>query len=233
MPTKILIVEDEVKVAGLLEDYLQQSSMETYIVSDGAEVLSEIERVHPDLILLDIMLPNKDGISLCREIRQTNAMQTIPIIMTTAKVDELDRLLGLEIGADDYICKPYSPREVVARVKAVLRRYLQPRSTDQVLFAVGLDLNHEKMQARLDGHKLPLTTVEYALLRIMAESPGRIYSRSQLMDGIYTDHRVVSERTIDSHIKKLRQKMSTIESATALIHSVYGAGYKFEEEISL
>lgn len=225
MTQTILIVEDEIKLAELLHDYLKQEDMNIVMVHDGAEVIDAVAAHKPAMILLDLMLPNKDGISLCREIRQTPAMATIPIIMTTAKVDEIDRLLGLEIGADDYICKPYSPREVVARVKAVLRRQgFQTETTDNAI----LQMDHDKMQAKINGVNLKLTAVEYELLKVMYESAGKIFSRSQLMDGIYQDYRIVSERTIDSHIKKLRKKITATGDANEFIHSVYGVGYKYE-----
>ena len=224
MTQPILIVEDEEKLAKLLRDYLEQSGFSTVIVSDGDGVLAAVQAEAPQLILLDLMLPNKDGMSICRELRQQAAFQLLPIIMTTARVDEIDRLLGLEMGADDYICKPYSPREVVARVKAVLRRQVYPHA----LAEAGLRLDHDKMKAYLNQHNLGLTAVEYALLRLMAEAPGRVYSRAQLMASMYQDYRVVSERTIDSHIKKLRQKVATVDPDLELIHSVYGVGYKVE-----
>jgi two-component system response regulator BaeR len=144
--------------------------------------------------------------------------------MTTAKVEEIDRLLGLELGADDYVCKPYSPREVVARTKALLRRqhYLESSA------ATGLVLEDDKMNVLLKGKKIELTAIEYTLLSLMARSPGRIYSRSQLMDEMYSDYRIVSERTIDSHIKKLRHKIANVDNSVEIIHSVYGVGYKME-----
>jgi two-component system response regulator BaeR len=232
MPYKILIVEDEIKLAELLKDYLQQSSMEIKIVTDGADVLSVLADYRPDVMLLDLMLPNKDGVSICREVRQLEAFNALAIIMTTAKIDEIDRLLGLEIGADDYICKPYSPREVVARVKAVLRR-VKPLGKSSVEATVesstyGFLFNDEKMKVYWHNKAIDLTAIEYALLKMMFITPGVIYSRSKLMDSMYSDYRVVSERTIDSHIKKLRQKLAQINDSIEVIHSVYGVGYKFE-----
>lgn len=224
MQSKVLIVEDEKKLALLLHDYLKKSDYIVDIVSDGNEVIDTLNSFKPSIILLDIMLPNVDGISLCKQIRQTTHFKHIPIIMTTAKVEEIDRLLGLEIGADDYICKPYSPREVVARVKAQLRRQHYLAEPD----SMGLTLDQEKMSATLNGSKLNLTAVEFTLLSIMAGSPGRIYSRTQLMNEMYSDYRVVSERTIDSHIKKLRKKISDANDSVEIIHSVYGVGYKVE-----
>ncbi len=237
MENNILIVEDELKLAELLRDYLAQANMVVNIISDGADVLPYLNEAEqndtiPDIILLDIMLPNKDGLTLCREIRDSSSYGNIPIIMTTARVDEIDRLLGLDIGADDYVCKPYSPREVVARVKAMLRRQQSNRQEDQAS-SIGLVLEHDKMKAIFRGSDLGLTAVEYSLLQIMAKTPGKIFSRSQLMDNIYQDYRVVSERTIDSHIKKLRQKITTIDPNVELVQSVYGVGYKVEIPISI
>ena len=224
MTIKVLVVEDEIKLAELLNDYLTQAGMKVKIVADGAQVLDVIDQYRPDIILLDIMLPNKDGLSLCRDIRDIELMKHIPIIMTTARVDEIDRLLGLEIGADDYVCKPYSPREIVARVKAIMRR-LTPEDDPT---KPSLVLDDEKMKALLGEKDLRLTAVEYAILTLMLDVPGKIFSRSQLMDNIYQDYRVVSERTIDSHIKKLRQKISAVNNSVEVIHSVYGVGYKAE-----
>lgn len=223
MSRKVLVVEDEEKLARLLVDYLQQSGFVTLIVADGAEVVALVRQQSPDLILLDIMLPGKDGLEICREIR---TFSSVPIIMITARIEEIDRLLGLELGADDYICKPFSPREVVARVKAVLRR----SDKEAAIRVTGLQLDEARYKATLDGTELDLTAVEFKLLQFLAASPGRIYNRQQLMDRIYPDERIVSDRTIDSHIKKLRKKIADVSTATELIHSVYGVGYKFDAE---
>ena len=221
-PTRILIIEDEKALADVLNDYLQHHLFETAIVEDGALAQDAIAAFNPDLILLDLMLPHKDGLTLCREIR---SQRSTPIIMTTARVDEIDRLLGLELGADDYICKPYSPREVIARVKAVLRRtQLAPTASSGAL-----ELHPASMTAILLGTHLDLTAVEFRLLETMANEPRRIFTRDQLMDRIYTDQRFVSDRTIDSHITKLRKKLAVVNSGADVIRSVYGVGYKFEE----
>lgn len=220
---KILIVEDEPELASVLQDYLQHHHYVCRIVGDGGIALAEFSGFNPDLVLLDLMLPNKDGLSICREIRQRH---TTPIIITTARVDEIDRLLGLELGADDYICKPYSPREVVARVKAVLRRTGTGAQAQQLS---RLTLDADTLDARLDGAPLELTVVEFRLLETMANEPRRIFTRDQLMDRIYTDQRIVSDRTIDSHITKLRKKIAARCNGADLIRSVYGAGYKYEE----
>lgn len=221
MTQRILIVEDEEKLASLLADYLKQSGFETWWIADGAEVLPRVREQQPDLVLLDLMLPGRDGLEICKEIR---TFSQLPIIMITARVEEIDRLLGLELGADDYICKPFSPREVVARVKTVLRRAGEqpPAQTP------GLTLDADRYSARFEGRDLDLTVVEFKLLHFLYQNPGRIYSRSQLMDRIYSDQRIVSDRTIDSHIKKLRKKIAAVAPDQEIIHSIYGAGYKYE-----
>jgi two-component system response regulator BaeR len=216
----ILIVEDEPKLAELLKDYLAKSGFTATILAGGPAVLPHVRENMPALILLDLMLPGRDGVDICKEIR---GFSNVPIIMITAKVEEIDRLLGLELGADDYICKPFSPREVVARVKAVLRRS-DGAATVQ---AGGLILDKARYQASWQGIALELTAVEFKLLDFLAANPGRIYSRDQLMDKIYADHRIVSDRTIDSHIKKLRKKLAAVNQDEELIGSVYGVGYKF------
>lgn len=217
----ILIVEDEEKIAQVLADYLHQAGFETHCLLDGIEVVQWIRSHQPRLILLDLMLPGRSGLEICKEVRY---FSTIPIIMTTAKVEEIDRLLGLELGADDYICKPFSPREVVARVKTVLRRSggVTPQTN-------GLILDEPRFRATLHGKELDLTSVEFTLLNLLASNPGRIYSRQQLMDHIYPDQRIVCDRTIDSHIKKLRKKIVVAANpGEEFIQSLYGAGYKFE-----
>jgi two-component system response regulator BaeR len=220
MSGKILIVEDEPKLASLLSDYLQQAGFAPCRLDNGLAVASWVRQEKPDLILLDLMLPGKDGLEVCKEIR---AFSAVPIVMVTARVEEIDRLLGLELGADDYICKPFSPREVVARVKAVLRRAGAATAQNQ-----GLVLDEARYLATLHGHALDLTAVEFKLLHFLAANPGRIYSRSQLMDRIYPDQRTVEDRTIDSHVKKLRKKLTAVAPEEELIHSVYGVGYKYE-----
>lgn len=217
----ILIVEDEVKLANLLKDYLERNGFKTTLIHHGDEVLPWLDNNHPDLVLLDLMLPGRDGMEICKEIRRNSQM---PVIMVTAKVDEIDRLLGLELGADDYICKPFSPREVVARVKAVLRR---SEGSDK-LEEKGLKLDTDTYKATINGNDLDLTAVEFQLLRVLSDHPGRIFSRSVLVDKIYSDGRVVSDRTIDSHIKKLRKKIAAQLPDVELIHSLYAVGYKFE-----
>jgi len=224
--TRILIVEDEEKLAKLEADYLQNAGFATNSLADGDAVVPWVKEQHPDLILLDLMLPGRDGLSICREIRSFSAT---PIIMITARIEEIDRLLGLEMGADDYICKPFSPREMVARVKAVLRR-LQAQTPDILTSALKLKLDPHSFRVLADGQEIELTTVEFQLLQALYQQPGRIFSRSKLMDLIYQDQRIVSDRTIDSHIKKLRKKLTDLLPDQELIHSVYGAGYRYDPQ---
>ncbi|MFT6085603.1 MAG: two-component system response regulator BaeR [Glaciecola sp.] len=215
----ILIVEDEEKLAKIMADYLQQAGYQTSILLDGLDVISTIKTRSIDLVLLDLMLPGKDGLTLCRELRE---FSDIAIIILTARVEEIDRLLGLDIGADDYICKPYSPREVVARVKTILRR-ISPQATSSSNI---LTLDDDTYQAKVYQQLIELTAIEFNLLKILNKKPGRIYSRAQLIELVYQDNRIVSERTIDSHIKKLRKKLNTVETDNELVQSVYSVGYK-------
>ena len=202
----IAIVEDEPKLAALLSDYLTKEEFSTDIYQDGSIALTALLQQEPDLVLLDLMLPGTDGLTICRELRKVSS---VPIIMLTARVEEIDRLLGLEIGADDYICKPYSPREVVARVKAVLRR--TARIEPDVSQSGDLMLNEQTATVSVAEQECSLTAVELMLLKTMLSQPGRIFNRGQLMGRIYPDNRVVSDRTIDSHVKKLRQKLHTLD----------------------
>jgi len=220
---RIMIVEDEPKIAALLADYLQaQGGFDSTIVERGDEALPRFRSEQPALVLLDLMLPGLDGIEVCKQLR---AESQVPIIMVTARVEEIDRLLGLELGADDYICKPFSPREVVARVKAVLRRSaLNEAGKDPH----GLEIDEEKFVARLNGTELTLTPVEFALLQTLSTHSGRVFSRDQLMNQMYSDYRVVSDRAVDTHVKNLRKKLAEASGVEDMIRSVYGMGYRFE-----
>lgn len=222
MNNLILIVEDEPKLATLLGNYLSQAGYEQQWVDNGLAVLPLIRENPPALVLLDLMLPGRDGMDICNDIR---TFSKVPIIMVTARVEEVDRLLGLELGADDYICKPFSPREVVTRVKTVLRRTGSQRPQDVNHF---LHLDESRYSATLSGQELDLTVVEFKLLSFLPANPGRIYGREQLINYIYPDHRFVGDRTVDSHIKNLRKKISIVMPEAEIIHSLYGVGYKFE-----
>jgi two-component system response regulator BaeR len=220
----ILLVEDEPKIAELLRDYLHQSNYETHWIENGNAVDDWVRDNSPDLVLLDIMLPGKDGLAVCRDVRSHSQ---IPIIMVTARVDEIDRLLGLELGADDYICKPFSPREVVARVKATLRRVDMMKAEPATAYP-GLEIDEDRFRASIGDRVLDLTPVEFRLLALLASQPGRVFSRDQLMDRIYVDGRVVSDRTVDSHVKNLRQKIHSAVGSDDMIRSIYGVGYKLD-----
>ena len=216
---RVLIAEDEPKIARLLADYLVQAGHDALVVGEGDRVLDAVAAEAPALLLLDVMLPGRDGLAILRELRRDSAL---PVIMLTARVEEIDRLLGLELGADDYICKPFSPREVVARVQAVLRRS-QP-ATAGPSFAV--DDAAQRIHYR--GRPLPLTVTEYRLLQAMLAQPGRIFSRDRLLDLMHDDLRDVTDRVVDSHVRNLRRKLEDIAPGQSFIHSVYGAGYRFE-----
>ncbi|KFK96812.1 MULTISPECIES: two-component system response regulator BaeR [unclassified Serratia (in: enterobacteria)] len=224
-PLQIMIVEDEPKLGQLLVDYLQAAGYATRWLTHGREVVPAVHEQQPALILLDLMLPGCDGLTICRDLRR---FTDVPIMMVTAKIEEVDRLLGLEIGADDYICKPYSPREVVARVKTILRRcyrHMEPGAEETLLY-----IDEPRFQASYSGHILDLTPVEFRLLKTLACQPGNVFSREQLLNNLYDDYRVVTDRTIDSHIKNLRRKLELIDGDKAFIRSVYGVGYRWEAE---
>lgn len=223
----VLVVEDEPKIAALLADYLRHAGLRCACVADGNAVEAAVRALRPDLMLLDLMLPGKDGLTLCRELRRWTAL---PIIMVTARVEDIDRLLGLELGADDYVCKPFNPREVVARVRAVLRR-TQPRhgtGADAPEPAAALHFDDDRFEARLNGQLLTLTPVEFRLLRVFAQRAGHVLSRDRLLAAAYDDHRVVSDRTIDSHLRNLRRKLADANEGVDLIRSVYGVGFRLE-----
>ncbi|MED9730315.1 two-component system sensor histidine kinase BaeS [Escherichia marmotae] len=224
---RILIVEDEPKLGQLLIDYLRAASYAPTLISHGDQVLPYVRQTPPDLILLDLMLPGTDGLTLCREIRR---FSDIPIVMVTAKIEEIDRLLGLEIGADDYICKPYSPREVVARVKTILRRCKPQRELQQQDAESPLIIDEGRFQASWRGKMLDLTPAEFRLLKTLSHEPGKVFSREQLLNHLYDDYRVVTDRTIDSHIKNLRRKLEALDEEQSFIRAVYGVGYRWEAD---
>jgi len=219
----ILIVEDEEKIARLLGDYLKAAGFRTSTQNNGDRVIAQIKKDPSDLILLDIMLPGKNGMELCREIRQ---FSNIPIIMITARVEEIDRLLGLALGADDYICKPFSPREVVARVEAIFRRlHAEPLTHSLVIGSISLD--DKTHQVMIDKQVLNLTPNEFGLLKIMMSRPNRVFSRSELINQVQGYDFEGYDRTIDSHIKNLRKKIAQKLPGQEIISTVYGIGYKF------
>lgn len=224
----VLVVEDEPKLAKLLNDYLVQSNFRCECLYKGNEVSEWVKTNNPNLILLDLMLPGKDGLQICREIRE---FSSVPIIIQTARVEEVDRLMGLELGADDYICKPFSPREVMARIKSIFRRIefsnARTESAGQHTYR-DIRVDEERFICFVGDTEVELTPVEMRLIMKMLQKPGKVFNRSQLMNIIYTDQRVVSDRTIDSHIKNLRAKLNGPAERDDIIHSIYGVGYKLE-----
>ena len=223
MNKTILVVEDEVKLANILIEYLQKDGFHTKHIETGSKVLPWVKKNQPNLILLDLMLPEMNGKDICQEIR---TFSSLPIIMITAMVDEIDRLIGLELGADDYICKPFSPKEVIARVRAVLRRsdpdYIKNSKS------VGFEVNSDQYSITLAGQKLDLTPVEFRLLSMFLEYPNRVYNRDQILNNVFDDGRIVLDRTVDTHIKNLRQKLKAVNPESEYIRSMYGIGYSFE-----
>lgn len=219
---RILIVEDEPSLATLLADTVAAEGYDPSVLAEGRGVVDWVRRNTPAVVLLDLNLPDQDGFGICRDIR---AFSNVPLIMITARVEEMDRLRGLEIGADDYICKPFRPREVLARVRALLRRAVDWREDRP---AGVLSLDETRFEAHWKGVALDLTPVEFRLLQALGHRPGRVLSRAQLLDAIYADDRVVSDRTVDSHIKNLRKKIADCSGGDDPLWSVYGVGYKLE-----
>ena len=234
MTNKIIaIIEDEEKIAHLISDYLKNDGFETCMAHHGNEALETIAANDPALVILDLMLPGIDGLTICRELRKVSQ---VPIIMLTARVDEIDRLTGLESGADDYVCKPFLPRELVARVKAILRRSAPQQNVEHQQETVEsykmLALNINQFQCYFYEQLVALTPVEFRIAQTLISFPGKVYSREELIDRCYPDGRIVSDRTVDSHIKNLRKKLAAIQSTAGteddpeFIQSVYGVGYK-------
>lgn len=217
----ILLVEDEVDVAEIIRDYLQQADYSVKLAHSGAGIVELVKKSPPQLLLLDIMLPEVDGVTICREIR---SFSKIPIIMLTAKVSEIDRLLGYELGADDYICKPVNPREILARVKTILRLYRHVPTSDYQL----LELDEAQLLATYHGSKLKLTKTEFRLLKLLYENKGKVLSRKNIREKIYSEQSEASDRAIDTCVKKLRKKMTEVTDEDNPLHSIYGLGYKYE-----
>ena len=217
--TTLMIVEDEPELAALVADYARAAGYEPLVFGDGALALEAIRAAPPALVVLDLMLPGLDGLALCRAVR---AFSEVPIVMVTARVEEIDRLLGLESGADDYLCKPFSPRELMARIKAILRR------ASQAAPARPLVLDEGARRARVHGKALDLTPSEYAILAALARRPGQVLSRAQLLDAARADSLDATDRAIDSHIKNLRRKIDAAAPGLEAIRSIYGLGYRYD-----
>lgn len=224
----ILIVEDEQKIAQILVDFLEMDGFKTKVLNDGENAVEQVKELSPSAVILDLMLPHKDGLTICREVRQ---FSEVPILMLTARVDEIDRLTGLGIGADDYVCKPFSAREVVARIKVILKRVGKSINTnivDSRLIYKNIEVDTEKFSCHVAGELVELTPVEFRIISTMIKKPGTVFSRDKIMRSCYEDERIVSSRTIDSHMKNLRAKLISDTGDESLLHSVYGIGYKVE-----
>lgn len=219
MSITIMIVEDEPELASIVADYARAAGYAAVVFDDGVAALAAIRRAPPALLVLDLMLPGLDGLSLCRAVR---ADSDLPIIMVTARVEEVDRLLGLDTGADDYLCKPFSPRELMARIKAILRRAGPP------VAAPAFTLDAAARRIALHGQALDLTPSEYAILAALARRPGQVLSRAQLQDAASADNVDATDRAIDSHIKNLRRKIEAVAPGLEPIRSIYGLGYRCE-----
>lgn len=223
MPQTVLIVEDDARITHLLRLYLEREGYGVAAAHDGREALEAAARARPSLVILDLMLPHLDGVEVCRRLRETS---DVPILMLTARVDEVDRLLGLSLGADDYVTKPFSPREVVARVKAILRRTSR-QASGRVLRHRELELDPERHRVAVRGEEIHLTPIEFKLLQAFLEAPERAFSREQLLDRVYAYHEAdVVDRTIDVHVGKLREKLGDTPARPRYIATVRGVGYK-------
>jgi len=223
---EILVVDDEPRIADICRDYLQRAGFKVVTASNGADALAIARTKHPDLIVLDLGLPKMDGLDVTKALRKYS---NVPIVMLTARVEEADKLIGLELGADDYLTKPFSPRELVARVRAVFRRTdVQPGHAD-VIRAAGVTLNVPRMQARVHGRSIELTSTEFELLATMMRQPGRVFTRGQLLDAIRGERVESFERAIDAHVKNLRRKIEADPRAPKYVLTVYGVGYKFTD----
>lgn len=224
MPKKILVIDDEPKIVEICRDYLRSAGFDVVIAGDGVDGLRLARHEKPDLVVLDLMLPGMDGLDVCRTLRKES---NVPIIMLTARVEETDKLIGLELGADDYIAKPFSPRELVARVRVVLRRVSSDPAMD-VIRAGGMALDRTRYEVVFPDRAIRLTPTEFEILAILMSQPGRIFSRAQLLNAVHGVAFESYERAIDSHIRNLRRKLEPDETTPRYIITVYGIGYKFE-----
>jgi two-component system, OmpR family, alkaline phosphatase synthesis response regulator PhoP len=224
--TTVLVVEDEIEIARVVRDYLRNAGFEVIVVGDGGSAVASLRSAKPDLLVLDLGLPGRDGLDVAREIRRWS---DTPIVMLTARGDETDRIVGLEIGADDYVVKPFSPKELVARVRAVLRRTRTAARGDEVLRAGDVEIDTAKMRVSVAGTQVDFTPTEFQLLATLAREPGRVFTRSQLLDAVHGVAIESYERAIDAHVKNIRRKIEPMPGSPRYVVTVHGVGYRFAD----
>ena len=225
--TTVLVVEDELEIARVVRDYLHDAGFEVIVVGDGNSAVASVRSAKPDLMVLDLGLPDRDGLDVAREVRRWS---TTPIVVLTARGDEADRIVGLELGADDYVAKPFSPRELVARIRAVLRRTRSTHRPDEMLRIADVEVDVAKMRVTRDGHVVDLTPTEFELLATLVREPGRVFTRSQLLDAIHGVAIETYERAIDAHVKNLRKKLEPDPRTPRYVLTVHGVGYRFTDD---
>jgi two-component system alkaline phosphatase synthesis response regulator PhoP len=224
--TTVLVVEDEIEIARVVRDYLRNAGFEVIVVGDGGSAVASVRSAKPDLLVLDLGLPGRDGLDVAREIRRWS---DTPIVMLTARGDETDRIVGLEIGADDYVVKPFSPKELVARVRAVLRRTRTAARGDEIVRAGDVEIDTAKMRVSVGGTQVDLTPTEFQLLATLAREPGRVFTRSQLLDAVHGVAIESYERAIDAHVKNIRRKIEPTPGSPRYVETVHGVGYRFAD----
>ena len=224
--TTVLVVEDEIEIARVVRDYLRNAGFEVIVVGDGGSAVASVRSAKPDLLVLDLGLPGRDGLDVAREIRRWS---DTPIVMLTARGDETDRIVGLEIGADDYVVKPFSPKELVARVRAVLRRTRTAARGDEIVRAGDVEIDTAKMRVSVGGTQVDVTPTEFQLLATLAREPGRVFTRSQLLDAVHGVAIESYERAIDAHVKNIRRKIEPTPGSPRYVVTVHGVGYRFAD----
>ena len=224
--TTVLVVEDEIEIARIVRDYLRNAGFEVIVVGDGGSAVASVRSAKPDLLVLDLGLPGRDGLDVAREIRRWS---DTPIVMLTARGDETDRIVGLELGADDYVVKPFSPKELVARVRAVLRRSRAAARGDEIVRAGDVEIDTGRMRVSVGGAPVELTPTEFQLLATLAREPGRVFTRSQLLDAVHGVAIETYERAIDAHVKNLRRKIEPTPGDPRYVVTVHGVGYRFAD----
>lgn len=230
--SRILIIEDDKDIVELVRYNLEKDDYQVTTCGDGATGLAQIRKSQPDLLLLDLMLPKLSGLEICKEIRRDDRLGRLPILILTARGEEADRVVGLELGADDYVTKPFSPRELVARVKALLRRVQQPSEEAKLLEIGTLRVDPISYRAQREGRTLPLSTLEFRLLYYLASRPNRVFSRDQLLDAVWGTDRFVTPRSVDVYVRRLREKVERNPEKPEYLKTVRGAGYLFETAAS-